>query len=729
MTERCLALVGAVLALAAVLPGPVLASAVVGTGAPASCTEAVLNTAMGCGAPSGLPAVSTCTGGGTITFNCGASPVTITVTSQKTIAVDTSIDGGNLITLSGGGATRVLSVNSGVTLALTDLTISNGFGVGDSSGGAVANGGTLSVINVTLARNVAFNGGALYNGAGTLSVTNSTFSSNGAFHGGAILNSVGSVTVTNSTFSSNNAANSSSSLGRGGAIYNGGALSVTNSTFSGNSAYNGGAIATVIGYNATLTVTNSTFARNSAQTGGAISSNGGTVTLSNTIVADSTAGGNCSGSSTIIDQGHNLDSGTSCGFTSTTGSLSNIDPLLDPAGLARHGGPTQTIALQAGSPAINAGNEPVCAAPPVNDLDQRGFPRPGTGATTCSIGAYEYWLPGCCQCPASCAVPVDGSCGDCTAVFGAACTSGALCVLHTPTPTATITPTLTPTITPTPTSTMTPTSTPTRSATATNTPGANDCCQCADFCAAPIVGTCGGCPVVFGASCTEDGLCISRTPPPATPTPTPTQTRTTTVTPALTATQTVTHTPTNTPSATVTHTSTSTPPQTAPVTPTATPTPKLTATRTPTETRTSTPTPPPCSGDCDGREMVTVDELLTLVNIALGNAPLTWCDSGDADRDNHITVDEILTAVNHALNGCPSRICGGIAGLPCGTDEVCDLRDSTCLIADLTGTCVPRPGACPEIYDPVCGCDAVTYSNECFRLAAGTTLAHVEECR
>jgi hypothetical protein len=49
---------------------------------------------------------------------------------------------------------------------------------------------------------------------------------------------------------------------------------------------------------------------------------------------------------------------------------------------------------------------------------------------------------------------------------------------------------------------------------------------------------------------------------------------------------------------------------------------------------------------------VTVDEILTMVNIALGNAPVTDCEAGDSNHDMHITVDEILTAVNNALNGC-----------------------------------------------------------------------------
>jgi len=49
---------------------------------------------------------------------------------------------------------------------------------------------------------------------------------------------------------------------------------------------------------------------------------------------------------------------------------------------------------------------------------------------------------------------------------------------------------------------------------------------------------------------------------------------------------------------------------------------------------------------------VTVDEILTMVNIALGNTPVMTCEAGDANHDGQITIDEILTAVNNALNGC-----------------------------------------------------------------------------
>jgi hypothetical protein len=73
------------------------------------------------------------------------------------------------------------------------------------------------------------------------------------------------------------------------------------------------------------------------------------------------------------------------------------------------------------------------------------------------------------------------------------------------------------------------------------------------------------------------------------------------------------------------------------------------------ETPIPTPTvgAPGCIGDCNGDGEVSVDELLTMVNIALGTADIASCVAGDANRDGTITIDEILAAVVNALNGCP----------------------------------------------------------------------------
>jgi len=219
-------------------------------------------------------------------------------------------------------------------------------------------------------------------------------------------------------------------------------------------------------------------------------------------------------------------------------------------------------------------------------------------------------------------------------------------------------------------------------------------------------------------------------------------------------------TPTNTPTATPTTvivdhptpTETTTPTPTATFCPTGTPCPTgskqvcgpdhppfppynvcdcvcASVTDTPMPTPTAIVIPSPCVGDCSGDYTVTVDEILTMVNIALGNANVSDCDVGDVNQDGQITVDEILTAVNYALTECPGpRVCGGIGGLPCGSGEVCDLRDPTCAILDLLGVCVPRPDICPDVFDPVCGCDGVTYANDCLRLNAGATLAHAGAC-
>ncbi|MFQ5517403.1 MAG: Kazal-type serine protease inhibitor family protein, partial [Acidimicrobiia bacterium] len=80
-----------------------------------------------------------------------------------------------------------------------------------------------------------------------------------------------------------------------------------------------------------------------------------------------------------------------------------------------------------------------------------------------------------------------------------------------------------------------------------------------------------------------------------------------------------------------------------------------------------------------------------------------------------------------AAGGCP-QLCGGIAGIPCDTGEFCNLPPGRCC-CDFTGTCEPVPGVCPTVWLPVCGCDGVTYGNECEAAAAGVSIDHPGECR
>lgn len=142
-------------------------------------------------------------------------------------------------------------------------------------------------------------------------------------------------------------------------------------------------------------ITNSTIVNNHASWGGGGIA-GGAGILSNTIVANNTAdnGGhgwniiqNCT--NTFTDGGNNLQypakNPNDGNDKNCVASPTIAQPQLGP--LANNGGPTQTMALLPGSPAINTGNNATCAASPVNNKDQRGVPRP-SGAN-CDIGAFE----------------------------------------------------------------------------------------------------------------------------------------------------------------------------------------------------------------------------------------------------------------------------------------------------------------------------------------------------
>jgi predicted outer membrane repeat protein len=329
-----------------VVPPP---TTVVGIESGASCNEAALDSAVA--------------KGGLVTFNCPA-PTTITVTSRIAVSKNTAIDAaGQSITISGGGLVGVFSVNSGVSFSVNNLTIENG--------------------------NSSFGGGISSLG-GELIVTNSTFSGNSAGSVGGGIYSSGALIVTNSTLSGNSA------VSGGGGIYNdsGGTLVVTNSTFSGNSTVNFGGAIEISGLSgaAVANVTNTTFWGNSApsSSGGGIANFHGTLTVKNTIVANNGTGGNCllSGG-TATSGGDNFSDDTTCSFFTGTGDVNNTPAGLDPAGLKNNGGPTQTIALQSTSPAVDAIPVSACTDPGGIQVitDQRGVFRPQR--TACDIGAYE----------------------------------------------------------------------------------------------------------------------------------------------------------------------------------------------------------------------------------------------------------------------------------------------------------------------------------------------------
>lgn len=205
---------------------------VVGNGTPGSCTEENLIAAL--------------SGGGTVTFNCGG-PKIITLTSAKTIAQNTTIDGGNVITLTGNLSTRLFSVNNGVTFSLKNIILDKAY-INGSDGATISNHGTLHLENTTIQTGITdvnHSGGAIFTD-GPATISNSTFKDNAAGSAGAIFANFGNakVTIDNSYFYNNQAQNGTS--GFGGAIWVGNAAHVTvrDSVFFGNLAHLGGALYT-----------------------------------------------------------------------------------------------------------------------------------------------------------------------------------------------------------------------------------------------------------------------------------------------------------------------------------------------------------------------------------------------------------------------------------------------------------------------------------------------------
>ncbi len=306
-------------------------------------------------------------------------PQTITLGSPlPAIAQDLTITGPGApkLTVNGAGTGSIFRINPTVPANLSDLTITGGkaSAISSYSGGGILTGGPLTLSNVTVRDNTAWDGGGISKtGFGTVTLNNSTVSGNSAYLSGGIVNYQGT-------------------------------LILNNSTVSGNSAVRGAAGIGSSNYGAALTLNNSTVSGN---VGVGLHVQAGTVTLKNTILANNTRG-NCEFSvqsqltAAVISRGHNLSTDIWCepahlsigtpnisGGLNGEGDLNNTPAQLAPLG--NYGGPTQTHALctGAGQPVSSCG-----AASPAIDgasctasFDQRGVPRPQ--GSDCDIGAYE----------------------------------------------------------------------------------------------------------------------------------------------------------------------------------------------------------------------------------------------------------------------------------------------------------------------------------------------------
>ena len=351
-------------------------------------------------------AISSAGSGGTVVLSCPSSqdvPFTSVVTIGQSVTLDAGSSPGT-ITLDGQNATGLFNVTAG-PFTIKSLTLSN------AAPGAILGSGSLIVKDSVLSHNQIG-----IQASGDLDVTGTTFAGNWTDRecAAAICGQGPMLTVTDSTFVDNTAsANNDPPNSSYGAIdtsskltitgstfvnnspgavgaFSSDPMSISNSTFSGNW---GGVMTVALG---TLTITDSTISGNTGVFLSALTSLApGTIALGGDIISGN-PGGNCTPYSQefngmISDDGYNVSDDSSCGFTNgvkgdIVGALGSI-VLGAPAD---NGGPTETMAIQPKSPAVDAipATSGLCPS-----TDQRGFSRATAGGSDCDAGSYEYQDP------------------------------------------------------------------------------------------------------------------------------------------------------------------------------------------------------------------------------------------------------------------------------------------------------------------------------------------------
>jgi hypothetical protein len=349
----------------------------------------------GCASP---PSGSTCTLRQLVNSVPAGSTIVVPANAYTLTAGELSI--AQNMTIAGAGArvteveqqtsaanARIFDVQPGVTATISGLEMIFGKATSTSAvgnfGGNVLNRGTLTLSEdaIELGETTGGSGAGIANVGGTLTVTHSLLEDNLSFASSGSGGTAGGI---------DNFANRDTTA----------RLMVDNSTFVNNTAAGGaGAIwsrCTVCAASST-TITNSTIASNDGGTaatnaGGLVVGTGSAISVLNSIVASNTVSSratlsNCAGGALITSLGHNLETGSDCGFRST-GDLQNTSPQFLTGGVTDTGGNTDTLALAATSPAVDAvpANASGCSG-----TDERDVTRPqGAG---CDIGAYEQFEP------------------------------------------------------------------------------------------------------------------------------------------------------------------------------------------------------------------------------------------------------------------------------------------------------------------------------------------------
>lgn len=380
--------------------------------------------------------------GDTIVFDLGGAGV-ISLTSGELLINKNIIilgPGASSLTVTraqGASNFRILHITPGHTVTVQGLTITRGYiNFGFVSGGGIYNDhSNLTVNNCVLTGNSSqmqggFSGGAIgnnavFSGSASLTVNDSIISDNnvddnvtsnvaGGIYNFALGGGTATLTINNSTLSNNRAI-------QGGALFSDGTnhghaiVTINNCTLTNNSARDGGAILAAGDENgdSSLVVNNCTFRGNSltciCTTGAAILNRGdaghndGILEVRNAIFHTDPSLTNIKNEGgSVVSHGYNLTSDS--GVVNQFGGIGNLnaatdqlntDPMLDPAGLQNHGGPTPTIALLPGSPAVNTGDPTATARDQryylrINPPDRGAFEAGGTIAPLSSVSRKTH---------------------------------------------------------------------------------------------------------------------------------------------------------------------------------------------------------------------------------------------------------------------------------------------------------------------------------------------------
>jgi hypothetical protein len=298
--------------------------------------------------------------GDTIQFAANLSGHTIYTLGQSLdIGKNLTIDGAALgITVDSGGLNTAVVIEPNKVVAINGLTLTGG------SKSGITNLGSLALSNSTVAGNYASSGGGIYNAnTGTMTMSRDTVCNNTATDGGGVFND-GQLTIINCTIAANNA-------NQGGGIFDNGVLKIANSTVASNTVTgagaDGGGIYRGFGAGSHLSLLDTIV----------FNPNSGAGTSDDVFRPIAQAQGSLFGSTVSFDPGGDLG-----------GNQFNANPKLGP--LQNNAGPTATMALLPGSPAIGAGvSTSLIPGLSVSASDQRGDPRTTSGI---DVGAFQTTL-------------------------------------------------------------------------------------------------------------------------------------------------------------------------------------------------------------------------------------------------------------------------------------------------------------------------------------------------